>query len=58
VVEHRALDVYLNDHLAAATGACELVERFQAGNEDTPLGNFSHSWPPRSKKIAKHSNIL
>ena len=32
-----ALDSYLNDHLAGAAAAVELVERIKANNEGTPL---------------------
>ncbi|MGH8900486.1 MAG: hypothetical protein ACRDYA_02110 [Egibacteraceae bacterium] len=38
MVEHKALDVYLNDHLAGATGGCELALRCQADYEGTPQG--------------------
>jgi hypothetical protein len=40
VAEQRALDIYLNDHLAGATGACELIARFQSENQGTPLGEI------------------
>ncbi len=40
MAEHKALDIYLNDHLAGATGACELVQRLQTENEGTTLGKF------------------
>lgn len=40
MAEHKALDIYLNDHLAGATGAYELVQRLQTENEGTTLGQF------------------
>jgi hypothetical protein len=35
-----ALETYLNDHLAAAAAAVDLVERTRAANEGTPLDPF------------------
>ena len=35
----RALDVYLNDHLAGATMGCEIAEDLRDRNEGTPLGD-------------------
>jgi hypothetical protein len=37
MADTQALEVYLNDHLAGAAAAVELVERIRAGNEGTPL---------------------
>ena len=34
------LPIYLNDHLAAATGGCELARRAARQNEGTELGSF------------------
>jgi hypothetical protein len=34
------LPIYLNDHLAAATGGCELARRAAASNQGTELGDF------------------
>ncbi len=34
------LEIYLNDHLAGATGGVELVRRSRSSNEGTPLGEF------------------
>jgi hypothetical protein len=34
----RALDVYLNDHLAGATMGCEIADDLRDRNEGTPLG--------------------
>ena len=34
----RALDIYLNDHLAGATMGCEIAEDLRDQNEGTPLG--------------------
>lgn len=37
MADNEPLDVYLNDHLAAAAAAVELVERLRANNEGTAL---------------------
>jgi hypothetical protein len=37
-VHRRLLAIYLNDHMAAATGAMELVRRAAASNRGTPYG--------------------
>ncbi len=34
----KALDVYLNDHLAGATMGCEIADHLRDRNEGTPLG--------------------
>jgi len=34
------LPIYLNDHLAAGTGGCELARRAAGSNEGTELGDF------------------
>jgi hypothetical protein len=34
------LGIYLNDHLAGATGGVELAERAAENNRDSPLGDF------------------
>src|SRR4051794_20954345 len=34
------LSIYLNDHLAGATGALELAKRAASENEDSELGTF------------------
>ncbi|HEY1358614.1 MAG TPA: hypothetical protein VGF21_09930 [Thermoleophilaceae bacterium] len=34
------LGIYLNDHLAGATGGLELARRAQSSNAGTPLGDF------------------
>jgi hypothetical protein len=34
------LSIYLNDHLAAATGGCELARRAAGANQGTELGDF------------------
>jgi hypothetical protein len=39
-LESRLLAIYLNDHLAAATGGLELVRRAARSNEGSPLGEF------------------
>jgi hypothetical protein len=38
--ERQAIDTYLNDHLAGATGAIDLCERLRAENVGTPLAEF------------------
>jgi hypothetical protein len=38
VAERQPIDIYLNDHLAGATGACELMERLAGQHSGTPLG--------------------
>src|SRR3954447_12007959 len=34
------LPIYLNDHLAAATGGCDLAKRAAGSNDGTELGEF------------------
>jgi hypothetical protein len=34
------LSIYLNDHLAASTGGCELARRAAGSNQGTELGDF------------------
>lgn len=34
------MPIYLNDHLAAATGGCELARRAAGANQGTELGDF------------------
>jgi hypothetical protein len=36
----KLLQIYLNDHLAGATGGCELAKRALSSNEGTDLGSF------------------
>jgi len=36
----KLLSIYLNDHLAGATGGLELVRRARGSNEGTPLGEM------------------
>ena len=38
--ESRPIDVYLSDHLAGATGGCELAQRAAEDHSGTPLGEF------------------
>jgi hypothetical protein len=38
VIERRLLAIYLNDHLAGATGGVELARRARSSNRDTELG--------------------
>jgi hypothetical protein len=40
VLSDRYLAIYLQDHLAGATGGLELARRAAASNEGTPLGDF------------------
>jgi hypothetical protein len=35
----KALDIYLNDHLAGATMGCEIAEHIRDQNQGTPLGD-------------------
>jgi hypothetical protein len=35
-----ALNVYLNDHLAGSTAACDLIEQIRDHNQGTPLAEF------------------
>jgi hypothetical protein len=35
----KALEIYLNDHLAGATMGCELAEQLRDGNKGSPLGD-------------------
>jgi hypothetical protein len=39
VIERRLLAIYLNDHLAGATGGVELARRARSGNSGTKLGD-------------------
>jgi hypothetical protein len=39
VIERRLLAIYLNDHLAGATGGVELARRSRASNSGTKLGD-------------------
>ena len=39
----KALDIYLDDHLAGSTLGCGLAEQFHARNEGTPLGDLMAS---------------
>jgi hypothetical protein len=39
VIERRLLAIYLNDHLAGATGGVELARRSRASNRGTKLGD-------------------
>jgi hypothetical protein len=40
VISDRLLAIYLQDHLAGATGGLELARRAASSNEGTPLGDF------------------
>ena len=37
--ERQPIDIYMNDHLAGATAACEMAERLQREHDGTPLGD-------------------
>lgn len=39
VIERRLLAIYLNDHLAGATGGVELARRARSSNRDTEMGD-------------------
>lgn len=43
----RAIDVYLNDHLAGAMLGSDLAERLRDQNENTPLGELMQSLAPQ-----------
>lgn len=40
LIERRYLAIYLNDHLAGATGGLELARRSHSSNEGSELGDF------------------
>jgi hypothetical protein len=42
----RAMDVYLNDHLAGATFGSDLAKQIQKRHSDTPLGDLMNSLAP------------
>ena len=42
----KAMDVYLNDHLAGAMLGTDLAEQIRARNESTPLGGLMQSLAP------------
>jgi hypothetical protein len=43
----KAIDVYLNDHLAGAMLGTDLAEQIQAQNDGTPLGDVMKSLAPQ-----------
>jgi hypothetical protein len=43
----KAMDVYLNDHLAGATLGSELAEQIRNRHEGTPLGEVMRSIAPQ-----------
>lgn len=55
--EHKALDVYLNDHLAGATAACNSSSATRPITRVRLSVNSWQSLPPRSTGIAKRSKI-
>lgn len=44
---HKAMDVYLNDHLAGAMLGSDLAEQIQSRNQDTPLGELMQTLAPQ-----------
>ena len=46
-VADKAMDVYLNDHLAGAMLGSDLAEQLQKENEGTPLGELMATLAPR-----------
>ena len=44
---NKAMDVYLNDHLAGATLGSDLAERIQSQNEGTTLGKLMETIAPQ-----------
>lgn len=51
----RALDIYLNDHMAGATAGCDLAEDLRDRNEGTPLGEVLTSL---AHEIAQDREVL
>ena len=51
----RLLKIYLQDHLAGATGGAELARRAAGANEGTPLGEFLEGL---AEEIAEDREIL
>ena len=43
----KAIDVYLNDHLAGAMLGSDLAEQIRSRNQDTPLGELMQSLAPQ-----------
>ena len=48
----KLLSIYLNDHLAGATGGLELARRARGANEGTPWARCSPGWSARSTRTA------
>ncbi len=44
---HKAMDVYLNDHLAGAMLGSDLAEQIQSRSQDTPLGELMQALAPQ-----------
>ena len=44
---HKAMDVYLNDHLAGAMLGSDLAEQIRSRNRDTPLGELMQTLAPQ-----------
>jgi hypothetical protein len=40
MLSRESLNVYLNDHLAGSTAACDLIEQARDHNQGTPLADF------------------
>jgi hypothetical protein len=46
----RAMNVYLNDHLAGAMFGSDLAEQIRKRHEDTPLGDLMGSLAPQVRR--------
>lgn len=44
---HKAMDVYLNDHLAGSMLGSDLARQIQVHNKDTPLGELMQTLAPQ-----------
>jgi hypothetical protein len=44
---HKAMDVYLNDHLAGAMLGSDLAQQIQSRNQGTPLGELMQALAPQ-----------
>ena len=49
----KAMDVYLNDHLAGAMLGSDLAEQIRSQNQRTPLGELMGVLAPRSSRTVK-----
>jgi len=44
---HKAMDVYLNDHLSGATLGADLAEQIRSRSQNTPLGDLMQTLAPQ-----------